>query len=78
MIANNCYGVSSRQFYDVGIIAIGVKLQRPGESGMQKAFIAHALRSAVEGEQASVEREGVALIDPDRVTHFESACRVLR
>ena len=78
MVADNACDVGSRQFYDVGVITISMNLLRTGEGGLQKAFIAHARRSAVEGEKASVEREGVTLVDPYRVAHLESACRVLR
>jgi len=78
MVADDACGVGSRQFYDVGIIAIGVNLLRTGEGRLQKAFIAHARCSAVDGEKASVERKSIALVDPNQVAHLESACRVLR
>ena len=64
--------------YSVRVIAIGMKLLRPGESGFQESFIAHARRAAVEGKKTVMKREGVAFVYPDRLTHLASACSVLR
>jgi hypothetical protein len=45
---------------------------------LKQADIADAGRAAVEGEKTVVEREGIALFDPNRFTHLARVCRVLR
>src|SRR5713226_8669509 len=78
VVADNACGVVGSHVYDVRVIAIGVELLRPGKGGLKQVHIAYAGSAAVEGEKAVMEREGVALVDPNRFTHFASVCRVLR
>jgi hypothetical protein len=55
-----------------------MELPGTGKSGFKQALISHPCRSAVESEKSGVEREGVALVHPQRLAHLESACSVLR
>jgi len=45
-------------------------LLRPGEGGLKQTDIAHARRAAVESEKTAVEREGIALDNPDWFNHL--------
>ena len=43
---------------------MGPELLRSSEGGLQQAAVAHAAEAAVEGQQAAVDGECVALVNP--------------
>jgi hypothetical protein len=78
VIAYDAGGVGGGNVDGVRVVAIGVELLRPGESGFQEISIPDACGPAMEGEETVVESEGVALVNPEGLRHRASACNVLR
>ena len=78
MVTHNSDGVRGGHGYDVDLLAVGVKLTRSGQSGFEQALIADSRWTSIESEKTRMEREGVALIHPQRLAHLESAWSVLR
>jgi hypothetical protein len=75
MVADEASDVGGRHVYDVGVIAIGMKLLRPGKGGLKQAGIAQSRGTAVQGEKAIVKREDIALLDPEKLTHLRELFR---
>jgi len=78
VIPNDAYRVGRSHIDDVGRIAVRTNLLRTSESGRKESFAAEACRTAIESKETVMQYEDVALVDPDRPFHFESACNVLR
>src|SRR5712691_2605849 len=76
--ADDAGDVGSSLVYNVRVAAVGMQLSGPGESRVQQAGIAKARSTPVQGEEAVVEGQGIALVDPDRVTHLARPFRLLR
>ncbi len=70
--------VRGSQSNHVGAFAIREKLPRPGEGGFEQRVIAKAHGAAVESQKTTVKRKSVALVDPNRLSHFARVCSVLR
>jgi hypothetical protein len=68
VVADNTDSVGRSQVYDVRFVAISMELPRSGKSGLKQTDMAHAGRTTVEGEKAVMEREGIALVDPNGLT----------
>ena len=78
MIPDNPSRISSRHLNHVRPSLIRAELLRPGQRGLQQALIAQTRRPAFERKQAIVQRHCITLVDPDRLFHLASTCRVLR
>jgi hypothetical protein len=78
VIANDAHGVGGRHVDDVWRITVRAKLLGTGQSGFKERLTANSCGTAVEREETVMQYEDVALVDPDRLFHFESACNVLR
>jgi len=78
MIPDNSSRISRRHLDHVRASLIRAELLRPGQRGLKQAFIAQTCRATLEREQAIVQRHSIALVNPDRLSHLASTCRVLR
>jgi hypothetical protein len=67
VVADNSEAIGGGHLGTVRFAVIRKKLLWPSQGGSQQASIAGAGRAAVGGDQAILEREGIALVDPD---HF--------
>ena len=76
MIANDCGGVRRCQFNDAGIAALRVKLPRSRQGGFKQTMVAQTGRATVQCQQAAMDGERLALLDPGRFLHLASAWRV--
>src|SRR6202795_1941035 len=65
MVADDAGGVGGGQRGKVRIVAIGLQLLRSRERGLQQAAVAQAAETSVEREQPAMDRQRVALVNPD-------------
>jgi len=80
MVADKAAGIKGSDLDHVRGVGISVVLEGARQSGLQKPFIAQSWGTAMVGQKPVVNREGVALFDPDRLVsfHFARARSVLR
>ncbi len=84
MVADDACRIEHRHLNQVRLLGIGMVLEGASQSGLQKAFIAQSRAAAVGGQQPVVDREDIALRNPDRFSslhfsfYFARARRVLR
>jgi hypothetical protein len=80
MVADKAGGIKGSHLDHVRGVGICVVLAGARKSGSQKPFIAQSWETAMVGQKPVVNREGVALFDPDRFVsfHFARARSVLR
>jgi len=78
VVADDTRDVGGSHFYDVRVVAISMQLLRSCESGLKQTCVTQASSAAVQREKAVMEREGVTLIDPGRLTHLAKPFRLLR
>ena len=84
MVADDASGVKGGHFDDVRHCGIGVVLAGTRKRRLQKAPVAQPSGAAMERQKPVVDREHIALFDPEWffpfhfVFYFERACRVLR
>src|SRR5271156_3497625 len=94
MVADDAGGVGGGQRGKVRIVAVGLQLLRSRERELQQAAVAQAAETSVERQQPAVDREGVALVNPNwrtprthrtpaplgshALAHFASTCSVFR
>lgn len=78
VIADNPGHIGSGHFYDAGFLTIGMELAWSRERGFEQTCVPDPSRTALDGDQAVMEDDGFASVDPDRPAHFARVCRVLR
>jgi hypothetical protein len=78
VVADDGVRVEGGQADDIGGIAVRMVLWMTRQCRRKQARIAHARRAAVERQQPIVDREHVALDDPDWCRHFDRARSVSR
>ena len=78
MVQDNAGDVGGSHLNDVRLVAIGEELLWTGERGLKQAAIAESGSATFEGEEAIVECERVALVDPEESPHLARTCKVLR
>lgn len=69
MVLRQTKGVGSREVYDVRCSTISEQIDRSRHCAFKEPLISHAGRTAVLGNLQSVDREGIARRDPDRLVH---------
>jgi hypothetical protein len=65
MIPHYARGIEARHFEDVWRVGVGMVLARPRQSGLKKPLIAQPRSATMQRQQAIVDRENVARLDPD-------------
>ena len=78
VVADNASHVGGGHLRDVCVFIVCAKVPRPGEGGFQKSRVAQAFGASFQGKKTSMDRQGIALVDPKRFFHLARACRVLR
>jgi hypothetical protein len=72
VVADDAGNVDGSHVYDFRVVSTGVELSWPGERGLKQARVAQTGSTSVQGKKTVMEREDIALANPDRLTHFES------
>jgi hypothetical protein len=55
-----------------------MELLRTSKSGLKEPYVPDACSTTIERQKPIMERESIALINPDRFSHLASEWRVLR
>jgi hypothetical protein len=78
MIADYSHHVGSRHVYGVRSVTIRMELQSTSKSGPKKPYVPNAGSTTIERQKPIMEREGITLVNPDRLSHLASEWRVFR
>jgi hypothetical protein len=78
MVSDNPKRIGRSQGQNLRLVTVGQQMTRARKRRLQEVQVANALCASMQGKQAVMQGERIALIDPDRVNHFDNTCKVFR
>jgi len=78
MVADYSHRVSGRHVYRIRSVTVRMELLRPSKSRLKEPYVPDAGSTTIERQKPIMERESIALVNPDGFSHLASEWRVLR
>jgi hypothetical protein len=78
MVADYSYRISGRHVYGVRSVTVRKELLRTSKSGLKEPYVPDSGSTTIKRQKSIMERESIALVNPDRFSHLASEWRVLR
>ena len=78
MVADYSHRISGRHVYGVRSVTVRVELLRTSKSGLKEPNVPDAGSTTIERQKPIMERESIAVVNPDGCSHLANEWRVLR
>jgi len=78
MVADYSHRVSGRHVYRIRSVTVRMELLRTSKSRLKEPYVPDAGSTTIERQKPIMERESIALVNPDGFSHLASEWRVLR
>ena len=78
MIADYSHCICDRHVCGIRSVTIRMELLSSSKSGLKKPYVPNSGSTTIERQKPIMERESIALVNPDRFSHLASEWRVLR
>lgn len=78
MVADYSHCISGRHVYGVRSVTVRMELLRASKSGLKEPYVPDSGSTTIERQKPIMERESIALVNPDGFSHLASEWRVLR
>jgi hypothetical protein len=78
MVVDYSHRISGRHVYRVRSVTVRMELLRTSKSRLKEPYVPYADSTTIERQKPIMERESIALVNPDGFSHLASEWRVLR